>query len=109
MKRYRTIGVPWLWPRQGGFYTIEEWLKECKIKSVVMVDIIRTPAEGRQYNFDPTDKGNLLFKMFEILIDDAEMTAIKLRFPEIAIVKDNRKTHIKNKLREWFKWIIIDK
>lgn len=107
MRQYYTLVQPFV---GEGELSLEEYLAESRIQADVGADLA---SELVEFGFKITSEtcsnnvpGDTLLKRYIVLLEEHELTAIKLTLDNVQVLENRPAVELHNKVRGCFKWIL---
>lgn len=105
MRQYYTLIQPYI---HVGEVSLEEYLSQSGIKVDIGADL---SSELVEYGLKKTDAttdivDDPLLKKYVVLLEEHELTAIKLSINNIQILENRPTVNLHNKMRGCFKWFL---
>ena len=108
MKQYYTLTQDYI-PENGG-KTIGEYLDDQNIKYNVGADFntdLKKFGYAEVFSYRVTaPSGERLVSVYRVLLDEHELTAIKLCVNGVIIIRNRLSINLMNKIRRYFSWIL---
>lgn len=100
MKKYYTLVQDYI----PSHRSLEGFLDEQGIDYSLGADF---PEDLRKFGFTcPSSKTGTLVKTYKVLIDDHELSAIKLSIDGVTVIENRDSVKLQNKIRGMFSWIL---
>jgi hypothetical protein len=106
MKRYYTLVQPFVGKDE---LSLEAYLAESCIQADVGADLASELVEFGYKNFDEMvakANGQTLLKKYVVLLEEHELTAIKLAIGNVQVLENRPAIDLQNKVRGCFKWFL---
>jgi hypothetical protein len=102
MRQYYTLVQPFT---SEGELALGEYLEQSGITAHIGAEIA---SELTEYGFDK-NRGSgmhMLLKKYVVLLEEHELTAIKLTIDNIQVLENRPAVNLQNKVRGYFKWFL---